>query len=185
MNCKTSLWRKNVFFQIVIVSILLILPLQDSFARVEWWISGHVVIPRLNEDGSFDYEVVPILDFNVFLAEPWWKIRFEFGWNEFEVDDIVDPIRWTNVSGSLFHQFDLGAVDPYVKIGPGLYLPKEGSARPGVKIGLGVDYAINDRFSFELGTDYHNIFLQEQTAYSSDKNFSFQTFQLGILYKLK
>jgi len=170
----------------VVLSALLIVLLSQPLMALDWWISGHGAILYAYEDG-FKIKIIPIIDIRLDKIEPdWpWEIYFDWGRNIFEYEDINEDFYWMNFSASVRYKFDMAGVSPYIGMGPGLYVPAEGDNKFGMKFGLGVDYSINDRLALEVGSDFHNIFLGSKDKFNGDENFSFQTFQLGILFKLK
>lgn len=85
---------------------------------------------------------------------------------------------WLSLTGGLKYEFvqNPGAWKPYVAGGIGIYDPKSGSAEPGMHIGVGLDRAINSRWSVEIGADYHNIFV-------SGDDVEFSVIRAGLIYQ--
>jgi len=149
------------------------------------WISGHIGITNPNKVGMQTIDWLAIMDYNFCVAKPGWFGHIEFGRNEFEIEDINESIYWLNISASIRYYFEMSNFNPFVSIGPGYYIPNDGDNKFGAQIGFGIDYSLSDRFVLELGADFHNIFLGEGNKSNNDSMFSFQTFQLGILFRFK
>ncbi|NIM80591.1 MAG: hypothetical protein GTN53_13350 [Candidatus Aminicenantes bacterium] len=113
------------------------------------------------------------------------------GYNSFKWDpDLVDPADdnfylW-NVNMTLRRYFGKARFRPFINFGPGLYAPRLGTPRPGFKAGLGIDIQISDRVYFELGSDYHHMFLKEDDLFYlfTEKKYFFHAHG-GIVIRLK
>lgn len=95
---------------------------------------------------------------------PWWHITVEVGYNVFKWDlvEIDEKFYWWNVNPALRLTFGKSKLKPFISAGPGVYFPKDGDAQFGIKGGLGFDFQLSDKLMFEMGADYHNIFLKEK-----------------------
>ena len=95
---------------------------------------------------------------------PWWHFTVEVGYNAFKWDlaEVDETFHWWNVNPTLRLTFGKSKLKPFISAGPGVYFPKDGDAQFGVKAGLGFDFQLSDKFMFEIGADYHNIFLKEE-----------------------
>ncbi|MBN1350868.1 hypothetical protein JXJ21_15725 [candidate division KSB1 bacterium] len=172
---KSAKLNKSII-QAIFIVIVLILSSQITFAAIDYSIKGGPIIT--NEDGIGTFNWVPIIDITLIPIEPeWiWDIRFEFGFNNFEYENLDKSFHWMNFSASVRYFILRDNLKTFIGFGPGLYVPEEGDNRFGLKFALGVDIPINDRFTFEVGTDVHNIFLE-------DDNFTFFPVTAGILYR--
>jgi opacity protein-like surface antigen len=114
----------------------------------------------------------------------WWSVVLDIGYNDFKRKEINDHFHWWNITPSIRFHFPLKRFKPFINIGPGFYIPREGDNRLGVKAGLGFDYQISDRLLFEMGTDYHHTFAKKAEANFDGKKFAFQHFHVGVVYCL-
>lgn len=81
------------------------------------------------------------------------------GYNHFKAGSpLVADTHWWNLSANLKYECTTCPLRPYVRGGAGLYIPRTGRARPGVNLGLGLDYSLNADWTIQWGTDYHHIF---------------------------
>jgi opacity protein-like surface antigen len=108
----------------------------------------------------------------------------EFAYNDFRWHDPSGRFPWWNISGTARYFFPAKRVQFFINVGPGVYIPDEGSARLGLKAGLGINYPLNDRLILEAGTDYHTIFPVNKSVLYQDKHTSFQHFHIGLVYRL-
>jgi len=107
-----------------------------------------------------------------------WRSEFtlEVGYNEFKWDlpglnASNQKFYWFNINPAIRLTFGKSNIKPFISAGPGIYFPKEGSARLGLKGGLGFDYQISDRFMVEIGGDYHYISLKEGNILGKSTDF--------------
>ena len=111
-----------------------------------------------------------------------WTLVAEIAFNDFKWED--RRFHWWNFSGTMRYYFPLKKWKPFINIGPGLYIPDEGSIRFGTKIGLGIVYSITDRINIEIGTDFHYIFEGNKEILHQNQKMSFQHFHTGITFRL-
>lgn len=183
MILKRFIKGQNFIIKSSLAMILIILSSQASFAKI--WCSGHMGITYPEEDGFQRIYWVPIIDVDLIPINKPWDIYFEFGYNNFKYKDISEDFYWINISTSFRYSFQMQNLNPFISVGPGFYIPEKGDNRFGAKFGLGVDYPISDRLTFEIGTDFHNVFLGNEKIFGGDNNFSFLTFHVGVLFQLK
>ena len=107
-----------------------------------------------------------------------WRSEFtlEVGYNEFKWDlpglnASNQKFYWFNVNPAIRLTFGKSNIKPFISAGPGIYFPKEGNARLGLKGGLGFNYQISDRFMVEIGGDYHYISLKEGNILGKSTDF--------------
>lgn len=99
------------------------------------------------------------------------------GYNHFKASSTLwDDTHWWNLSTNLKYELTTHPLRPYVNVGPGLYKPKGGSIKPGLNVGLGMDYSLNPYWILELGGDYHHVF----TRGSSTRFF---VTHVGLIYR--
>jgi len=114
--------------------------------------------------------------FNPQPEPPLPVLTLEFGYNEFKwahlgLNESNKKFYWWNVNPTIRLIFGKSNLKPFISAGPGIYFPKEGSARLGVKGGLGFDYQISDRFMLEIGADYHYILLKDNIIWGNSTDF--------------
>jgi hypothetical protein len=113
-----------------------------------------------------------------------WAWVIEFAYNDFIRIIPEDHFHWWNFSATMRYYLKLERFDPYVNVGPGIYLPDEGDTRFGFKTGVGVDYPVSDRFKIEIGTDYHHILAGSGDTFYQDQKTAFQHFHAGVIYNI-
>ena len=162
-----------------------------------WWYSYHVGGTIIWNKSPSTYlrnnepHINIIINWEYYWRCPHWSLALEIGYNDFKRKELNDHFPWWNISPSLRYHFPLKRFKPFINTGPGLYIPREGEIRLGVKAGLGIDYQINDRLLFEMGTDYHHTFAKKTvTSFDGiklaiDNKFAFQHFHVGFAYSLK
>lgn len=133
------------------------------------------------ESTGFDWRIDGVIE----IDPETWEVHIEWGWNRFKIEGLDENFDITNFSPSIRYKFKAGKLNPYLLAGPGLYMPEEGDSKLGIKIGLGVDYRISNHFYLNAGTNFNNVFLVDSRFANNDKNFSFQVFQTGLLFRLK
>ena len=159
--------------------------LQEWLFRTELWVSLHsgATLPYddwYEETGCFNW----VVNFEYHFS--WrWALVFEVAYNDFMWREPSEHFPWWNISPTLRYYIPTERLRPYLSIGPGLYIPDEGSNRFGVKVGVGIDYLVNDRLGFEIGTDYHTIFPVDDETLYQDNRTSFQHFHGGLIYRVK
>jgi hypothetical protein len=83
------------------------------------------------------------------------------GYNHFRAASAkVNNTHWWNISGNL--KFDLSANPsawPYINGGFGRYIPKTGTGEWGYNLGCGMDRTLATNLVFEIGLNYHHIFI--------------------------
>ena len=70
-----------------------------------------------------------------------------------------------NISLNCRYSFLRGKVSPYIGGGPGLYYPDGTNSEFGANLSFGIDYPISQRFSIEVGSDYHMMFDSDKTRF--------------------
>ena len=149
----------------------------------ELWISLHGGVTKPYDEWYKDttcFNAIVNLEYHFTLK---WAIVLEVAYNDFRWEDRSFP--WWNISGTIRYYYPIKKFKPFLNIGPGFYIPDEGSNRFGAKIGLGIDYPVTDRINIEIGTDFNYIFKGNQERLYQNKKTSFQHFHTGISYKLK
>lgn len=116
----------------------------------------------------------------------WMEVNLEGGYNRFkldleEVEGIDDNFHWWNINPTVQFSYRKSKFMPFFNIGPGVYIPKEGDVRLGGKLGLGFDYRLSKMFMFEIGANYHHIFLKEGDFSVGENTFNFICFHAGIV----
>lgn len=96
----------------------------------------------------------------------------------------MEHYHWWNITPSIRYHFPMKRFKPFINVGPGLYIPREGNNRLGFKAGLGFDYEIGNGLLFEMGTDYHQLFSRKSDSNFGGKKFAFQHFHVGVVYCL-
>ncbi len=114
-------------------------------------------------------------------------LTLEFGYNEFKwahlgLNESNKKFYWWNVNPTIRLIFGKSNLKPFISAGPGIYFPKEGSARLGFKGGLGLDYQINDRFMLEIGADYHYILLKDNIIWGKSTDFFHAHGGVGVTF---
>ncbi len=99
--------------------------------------------------------------------------RFKSAFPSIEIEDTY----WLNISLNMKYEFTTKTIRPYINTGPGIYIPKTGTLRPGFNVGLGVDFSLSSGLIMELGTDYHHIFY-------SGSGTKFLTGHAGLIFRL-
>ncbi len=133
-------------------------------------------IPHGNFNTNYDpdYSVGVKLDYHF---TPKYSVLGLVGYNHFRsASSSVSDFHWWNVSFNLKYEFNTSQLTPYINGGLGIYFPKSGSTRPGVNLGLGVDYALTTSWTLELGGDYHQVF-------TSGPDTKFIVPYLGLIYR--
>jgi len=152
------------------------------------WISFHSGITITSEDMVKSVYWNWIIDFRLYC---WcrWILLIELGYNNFQWDIpegmLTDKtFHWWNINPSLRYYLGEGNIKPYLTFGPGVYLYKYENAnltRFGGKIGLGFDYNLSDRVMFEMGGDFHHVFLKAEDSLAWKKAFSFPHVHAGFV----
>lgn len=127
-----------------------------------------------------------------------WIVNLEYRWPRFAVVlDVAyndfkqqeEHFHWWNISPSVRYYVSKAKFKPFINLAPGFYIPKEGKGRFGIKAGIGFDYQINDRLYFEMGTDYHYIFSNDEEStgalLNNARKTAFQHFHAGVVIRLK
>lgn len=114
-----------------------------------------------------------------------WAAVLEVGYNNFKIKETLEDFPWWNISLTARRFYQYKQFRPFVNVGPGYYIPKDGANCFGVKAGIGVDYVLNDNVTFEMGTDYHSIFNANDPVLEREANRSFQHFHAGVLFKIR
>jgi hypothetical protein len=91
------------------------------------------------------------------------------------VEGLSDTDLWTL---SLGLQWDLltGPMRPYLRAGPGAYVPESGSTEAGFNVGAGVDLDLAPSWVLELGADYHG-------ASGIEPDLELLTAHVGAIYR--
>lgn len=79
------------------------------------------------------------------------------GFHYFHGDRGNPDFYYTNLSVNLKQYFPVSTFRWYVEGGPGVYFPKTGPAKFGLNLGTGFSFAIQPKFKFELGPDFHFV----------------------------
>jgi hypothetical protein len=160
------------------------------FACCQFWFSFHFGITIV------DSEWFKLIYYNIivnFEIRCWyyWALVMEMGYNSFKWDtDLVgsaeDNFYIWNVNMTLRRYFGKEKFRPFINFGPGLYSPRLGTPRPGLKAGLGVDIRMSNRVYIELGSDYHHMFLKDEDLFYlfTGKKYFFHAHG-GIVIRLK
>ena len=153
----------------------------------ELWISLHGGVTKPYDDwyeNTFCFNSVVNFEYRLRLK---WAIVIELAYNDFiwTGPEPIEHFPWWNFSATARYYFPTEKLQPFINAGPGLYIPNEGNLRFGAKFGLGVDYAINNRITLEIGTDFHAILPGNQERLNQNKKTSFQHFHAGLIYRLK
>ena len=153
----------------------------------ELWISLHGGTTRPYDEWYEEtccFNAIVNLEYHFTLR---WAVVLEGAYNDFkwQQEDPFGHFPWWNISPTLRYYIPIERFRPYVSIGPGFYIPDEGDNRFGVKLGVGVDYAISDRIGAEIGTDYHTIFPVDDEILYQDNRTSFQHFHGGFVFRVK
>lgn len=88
----------------------------------------------------------------------------------------MDDTYWVNISANLRYESITGPLRPFINFGPGIYIPKRGSKKPGLNFGLGLDYLLSPSWAIELGGDYHHVF-------TSGNDTAFFVIHAGLVYR--
>ncbi|MCP5047919.1 MAG: porin family protein, partial [bacterium] len=115
---------------------------------------------------NIDYHFTPQLSLLGFL-----------GYNRFKAASTLwDDTHLWNLSANLKYEFTTNRLRPFVNAGGGIYIPKSGNAKPGINMGIGLDYSLNTRWIAEWAVDYHYVF----TSGSSTRFF---VTHAGLIYR--
>lgn len=111
---------------------------------------------------------------------PWWvrpkvNVIIDFGYYAFK-EALVPNARnekfyWLSANPTIRLTFGKSNLKPFIKGGPGIYIPKNGKVRLGFKGGLGLEFQLSKRFMIEMGGDYHYIFLKEGNVWGKNTDF--------------
>lgn len=98
------------------------------------------------------------------------------GLNQFtaEIPTGIAHPRWTNVSIDLMAVGPGSGTLPYLRAGPGVYIPKSGPSKAGFNAGIGGLIPLNSYSALQFGIDYHLITTKPKTT--------FATLELGVLF---
>ena len=126
----------------------------------QFWFSFHFGITIINS------ELFKVIYYNIIVnyeirCWSYWALVMELGYNRFkwENPDLTNQMEgnlyvW-NTNMTLRRYFGKEKFRFFINWGPGLYSPKWGIPRLGMKAGVGVDIRLSDRVYFEMGSDYH------------------------------
>jgi hypothetical protein len=127
---------------------------------MKWSVSVHsgAAFPTGNFGGSYNSGHMFGLNVDYHFAPQFSMIGF-LGYNRFRAPSTLwdDAYLW-NLSTNLKYEFPTYPFQLYVNGGAGIYIPKSGRIKPGVNVGLGLDYSLKANWTVELGGDYHYIF---------------------------
>jgi hypothetical protein len=138
-------------------------------------------IPIGNFNNNYDPGYSIGLDFDYHFT-PKFSVVGLLGYNHFNSgsfllsDILLSDTYWWNISANLKYEFTTNPLRAYVNGGPGIYIPKSGSIRPGLNFGLGLDYSLTSNWTIELGGEYHHIF-------TSGSDIEFIVPHIGVIYR--
>jgi hypothetical protein len=129
-----------------------------DFGRGKLWLSFHL---GMNFPlGSFNktHDPGPSMTLN---AEYPFKDNLSavgyLGFHYFHGDRGNPDFHYTNLSLNLKQYFPVSSFRGYVEAGPGIYFPKTGPSKFGLNVGTGFSFAIQPKFKFEVGPDFHFV----------------------------
>jgi hypothetical protein len=157
----------------------------------QFWFSFHFGITIINSEWfkAIYYNIIVNYEIRCWW---YWALVMEVGYNSFkwEDTDLSNQMEgnfyvW-NTNMTLRRYFGKEKVRLFINWGPGLYSPKWGSPRLGMKAGVGVDIQLSDRVYFEMGSDYHYMFLKKDDLFYmyTEKKFFFHAHG-GFVIRLK
>jgi hypothetical protein len=126
----------------------------------KWSASIHsgIAVPIGSFADNFDPGLNVLLDLDYHFSPKLSLVGF-FGYNTFGSKTAGDDNNyWLNFSANMKYRLIKGALSPYLQVGPGYYLPKEGDSGFGANLGLGINYDYRSFITLELGADYHIVF---------------------------
>jgi hypothetical protein len=150
----------------------------------ELWVSLHGGATQPYDDwyeSAFCFNSVVDLEYHWRLN---WAVVVEFAYNDFKLVDPPTHFPWWNLTPTIRYYPKVGNIRFYFNGGPGIYIPKDGTAKVGVKLGGGVDFTISRSVRLEAGTDYHLIPAASGTNSVEDRRTGFQHFHAGLLLRL-
>lgn len=146
----------------------------------KWWASFHVgsSAPAGSFSDDYDPSYSALLDLEYEIT-PTYSFLGLLGYNHFEgMRAEVDDTYWINLSANvkyyIYRFADFGKV--WVNAGVGAYQPESGSTRAGANFGVGLGGDINPQWRWELGMNYHHVFVSED-------DIQFAAPQVGVIYK--
>jgi len=158
----------------------------DWIYRKSLWVSWHAGGTIVWEKYQDYFELHGCFNAIINLEYRWrlWSVVLDIGYNEFKLKEFDRHYHWWNITPSIRYHIPMKRFKPFINVGPGLYIPREGNNRFGFKAGLGFDYDIGNGLLFEMGTDYHQVFSKKGDANFGGKKFAFQHFHVGVIYCL-
>jgi hypothetical protein len=145
---------------------------------MKWSVSIHsgATFPTGNFGSSYNSSYMFGLNIDHHFTPQFSMIGF-LVYNHFRASSTLwdDTYLW-NLSANLKYEFPTYPFRPYINGGAGIYIPKNGSIKPGVNVGLGLDYSLNANWTAELGGDYHHIF-------TSGSSMRFFVTHAGLIYR--
>ncbi|MCU0289070.1 MAG: porin family protein [Acidobacteria bacterium] len=177
---------KRLGFSMLLVFVLMAFPSSQIFAQDEESFNKSLKL-AINAGLAIarqDFTNQPHGNFFLHFRFPWISPRPEPPYPEFGIKvgysafkwDVWIPenenlFYWWNINPTFRLTFGRGVFKPYVGVGPGVYIPKDGNARFGLNGSIGFDYQFNDKFLIEIGGDYHYIFLDENNILGENMDF--------------
>lgn len=129
-----------------------------DFGRGRLWLSFHL---GMNFPlGSFNktHDPGPSLTLNAeYPFRDNLSVVGYLGFHYFHGDRGNPDFHYTNLSLNLKQYFPVSSFRGYVEAGPGIYFPKSGTSKFGFNVGTGLSFAIQPKFKFEVGPDFHFV----------------------------
>ena len=159
---------------------------QKPLLKRRWIISFHggynFPINTFGQDYNSGLSVYADFGFKI---TPELAVVINAGYNAFKAQNTsYDDTYWINLSGNIKYRLRLSnPISILFCAGSGFYYPKSGDSKLGVNAGIAVEYAINNKVSFEMGGDHHIIF-DGVKAYDSTKsgNIQFELIRIGVIF---
>jgi hypothetical protein len=150
-----------------------VLRVEDDFPS--FGISGHVgrAFPLSDLSNAYDPDMSYGADIH-YAFDCHWAVFAIWGYNQFKSKIAgIDDLQIQNFSLDVRYYPLCATVTPYVAVGPGAYLPKNGDTQFGGNAALGLKFQITSNLALDAGANYHYMF--------DSGNTQFLVGQVGIL----
>lgn len=117
-----------------------------------------------------------VVDLDYYFKGSPWMLSLLFGHNRFEGKSSAIPDNaLVSLNLAVRYQFNYrGALSPFIEAGPSYYIFENTDDEFGANVGIGIDYRVSPKVSFEFASAYHFIF--------AGQDFQFIQTRAGVLY---
>ncbi|MCI0616508.1 porin family protein, partial [bacterium] len=106
-----------------------------------------------------------------------WILNAMLGYSRFEGKASTKDLAYWNFSANIrWVPFVAPSYRIYINGGSGYYFPNHGASHAGYNAGAGFNFPISPSLDFEIGSDYHNVFL-------NNDDFAFIRVHGGVLLR--